>query len=257
MRLLKPALLLMQYSIRQSMKSKVAFVMGLTVPLAYSLVFIVQILINYRINGNAFNNLPMSYYFTALFTSQTIVFTAWERSPRELAKSVLTADIDLLLLKPINLFYFKYFRYLDIVVPIMILLYISCMLISFSITNLPIHILGYIFVIIICGSLIKLNLRASVRGLIFFYRDILNTTRVEESLELLSQNKPPEVFPILIRTFLTLFLPVMLFNNSTFDVIRSLDTPLFWLLLFFWTGLAMYINKSIWSRGLQKYESIG
>lgn len=257
MKYLKPIWLLIRYSLRHSMRSKIGMILSLSVPLAYTVAYVLQVIINYRINPDAFVSLPISYYFVALFTSQSIVFTAWERSPRELARKVLTSEIDNYLLRPVNLFYFKYFRHIDIIVPVMITLYISGVLVSFSFTGLPLHILIYIFIIIICGTLIKLNVRSAARGLVFFYRDILNTTRVEESLDGLTQNKPPEVFPTVIKVLLTICLPFMLFNNSTFEVVRSLDTPFFWFILYFWTILSMFINKYIWLLGLKNYESIG
>jgi ABC-type uncharacterized transport system permease subunit len=257
MKRIKPALLLIRASLRQNMKSKKAMFMGLLVPQAYSTVFIFQILINYKINPHAFNDLPMSYYFTALFTSQTIVFTAWERSPRELAKLVLSSDIDLILLRPVSLFYYKYFRYFDFIVPTMAGFYLILLFISFYFTGLPLIVLGYIFVVIIVGSLIKLNIRTALRGLVFFFRDVLNTTRLEESIELLTQNKPPEVFPLLIKTFLTFIIPVLLFNNGAFDIVRSFETPQFWLLLFFWLGLSITLNHFSWTEGLKRYESMG
>ncbi|MDQ3238931.1 MAG: ABC transporter permease [bacterium] len=257
MKLLKPAILLVKASIKKDLKSPLFVLISILTPQAYSVAFVAQIIINYQINPNAFHNLPIEYYFTALFVSQTIVFTSWERSPRELAKQVLTSEIDLILLKPINLFYYKYFRGYNMMVPIMITFYLCSLLIAFYLAKLPLIILFKLLLLIVLGTLIKLNLRTGLRGFVFFNRNALNTVLLEESMDGLTQNRPPEIFPTPIKIFLTFFLPYILFNNSAFDIVRSLNTSFLWIVILSWTVIAMLFNHFVWSIGLKRYESYG
>jgi ABC-type uncharacterized transport system permease subunit len=253
----KPAVILIKANYKQQIKHHKVLFIQIFVPMMYTIVFVAQILINYHINPHAFAKLPIALYFTVLFALQMVVFLSMERSLRFLAQSALNSDLDYTLLRPINLSYYKYFRIFDIQAPVMLTFYFIAFSISAYYAQISLTLVGQILSFVLLGSIIKLNLRAAVRGLVFHARDILQTTRLEESLDYLVINKPPEVFPSFIKFILTFILPYMLFHNYLFDIVRAFSDSKLWLLLAFWVVLSGIINSSVWSLGLRKYESMG
>jgi len=255
MKILKPALILTKASFKVQTRSVVIFLLSFMSPLCYSVILITQIILNYHIVKNPFINISLEMYLLTFFVLQMIVFLTFDQSQRHVAKEILSGSFDYILLRPINLFYYKYFRVPSLMSVVMTIMYLTAIIITTIMYNIPVSLVVQLLLFVVFSSFIIINIRSGMRGLVFFKRDILNTTRVEESLNIFVINKPPEIFPIPIQIILTVFIPYIVVHNNAFEVLRGHGMFYTWTLTGIWILLAVGFNRCVWYYGLKRYES--
>jgi ABC-type uncharacterized transport system permease subunit len=189
------------------------------------------------------------------FSLQAIVFLSFDQSQRYVAKEILSGGFDYILMRPLNLGYFKYFRVQSLLSMFLVCFYISATLITGLMYQLPLNTILLLILYVFIAGFVAVNIRSGMRGLVFFMRDALNTSRVEESLNIFVINKPPEIFPLALQTILTVFLPFMVVHNNAFDLVREMNLVRVWFFLALWVALSITFNKAVWHFGLRRYES--
>jgi len=247
---------MMKTTAREQLRSKAALYLDLLTSITYATVFLLQIQLIYRINPHGFVNLSKPFFLVALFSSQIIVFLGFDTSTKKLAESVIDGQFDITLLRPVNIFVYKYIRYANIGQFIMICLFLCGLTISIVRANLDVLITIKILFFILCASLIKINTLAAGYSIAFFTRNIVIVKRLR-TLEELTQNKPADIFPGFMKFILTYVLPFIVIQCFIFDLVRGFDTTRFWVITIVWLTLSILLNKFLWSLGLKKYESIG
>jgi ABC-type uncharacterized transport system permease subunit len=71
------------------------------------------------------------------------------------------------------------------------------------------------------------------------------------------QNKPPEIFPEVLKALLIFGIPAIVFIGFQFELVRLQDDLQFWTVLFAWVVVTILLNRLVWKKGLKKYESVG
>lgn len=204
---------------------------------------------------NPFVKLSLEMYLLTFYILQMIVFLTFDQSQRFIAKEILSGAFDYVLLRPVNLFYFKYFRIPSLMAIVMTLIYIVTITITTIIYRIPTELVLTLVAFALLASFIILNIKSGMRGLVFFRRDILNSTRVEESLNIFVMNKPPEIFPAPVKILFTFFIPYLVVHNHAFEVLRGNNSSFVWTMLGVWVCVSVMFNKVVWYFGLKKYES--
>ncbi len=255
--MLKAIWVLFKANAKLQLKSPSIFVLSTLTPIAYPIIFVLQIVIAYHINANAFYRLPQGFYVTGMFAVQVLFWLSMDRSMRYLTYDILTADLDLILTRPINLFFYKYFRRLDLMSVVMTLFSYAAFVTSSIVNGLTMYFICKATIFIILSSLLYLNLKSIFYGWTFFARDARQLSKVHQALEDLVWNKPQDIFPGSIKFILTYIVPYIIVASFIFDLIRSKDTRIFWSITIGWTIFAMIGNHTLWKVGLRKYESIG
>jgi ABC-type uncharacterized transport system permease subunit len=254
--MLKPILILIKANLKQQSKHKAVMIGNILPPIMYAIVLPTQILLMYHINEHAFKDLPIRLFFVCFYALQIVVFISYDQSVRGVARAVLTGQFDHLLLRPVNLFVIKHFQRFDFMMPVMSVFYFFGFTIASLLARITIGTYMHILLFVICASVIKLNLKTAMRGLIFFYRDILNSTALEESLDMLAINKPPEVFPSVLKVIFTFVIPYMFVHNFAYSLIRGYLGHEFWFAVLLWMIISITLNNTIWLLGIKHYESI-
>jgi ABC-type uncharacterized transport system permease subunit len=252
---LRPIIIFYKAQYKLQSKEKIGFLLSMTTPLLYSGVFTYQIIVNFSIKPNPFINLPIWEYFVVFFALQMVHFIAFDQSLRHLANEILRGEYDYHLLRPVNLWYFKYTRAPSLMGLVQTWLYFIALCISIHFAQLAIQQIVIVFLFTYTSAFIFINVKATLRGLVFFKRDILSTTMLEESIVSFAINKPPEIFPTIILAIGTAIFPIFVIHNNLFDAIRGIN--LFWITgwMIWWAILALTLNKYVWYAGNKKYES--
>lgn len=252
---LKPIYIFYKASYKLQSKEKIGFLISLITPLLYAGVFIYQILINFSFRPNPFINLPIWHYFSVFFALQMVHFLAFDQSLRGLAWDIIRGEYDYHLMRPVSLWYFKYTRIPSLMGLTQTWLYFICLCFSMYFAKLTFTQVLIIFVHIYTAAFILINVKATLRGLVFFKRDILSTTMLEESINYFAINKPPEVFPQVIIAIGTAVFPIFVIHNNLFDAIRGIHLPWILTLLTTWCFFSLFLNKLVWHLGNKRYES--
>ncbi len=253
----KAIAILLKANYKIELKSVRVFILNLLTPIIYPVVFVIQIFIMYKINPHAFFNLPQELFIVGMFAVQVIFWASNDRSMRFLTLDILSANFDLVLLKPVNLFFYKYFRHFDMLSLTMIILNLLAFMFTAIHYGLDAFMIGKSLLLIVCVSLLYLNLKCIFYGFTFFARDARQISRIHRTLEDLTWMKPPEIFPAGLRTFLTYLLPYIVVTGFIFELLRSHDTTLFWIIIISWLIISALLNTGIWKLGLKRYESMG
>lgn len=248
-------MILAKASFKLQLRSPKLFLLSFLTPLAYTVIFLIQITLNYTMVAAPFINLSLGQYLVVFFALQATVFMAFDQSQRFVAKEILSGGFDYMLIRPINLFYFKYFRVPSLHSLLMVVFYVTATIVTAIAYKIPTRTAIQIVVFAFFAGFVIVNIRSGMRGLVFFLRDILNTSRVEESMNIFVINKPPEVFPLFLKTMLTLIFPFVVVHNNAFDLIRGQNVLILFSLLVVWALVAVTFNKTVWHFGLKRYES--
>jgi ABC-type uncharacterized transport system permease subunit len=256
MQYIRPILIFFKAQYRIQSQDKTAFLISLLTPVLYSLVFIYQIVVTFSVDAqDPFTNLPISDYFAVFFSLQMIVFLSADQSQRQLVVEVLDGRFDYHLLRPVGLSIYKYFRAPSLNGLLMTWLYFFCLLITAVYFQIHVFKLLTLILFVFVATFIYLNIKSSLRALIFYYRDALATTLLEDALNSATINKPPEVFPAIVQSVFIAILPIFIVHNNLFDIIRlqALHTILPWTL--FWIAFSLFLNLFVWHHGVRRYES--
>lgn len=254
-KLLKPIWIFYKAQYKLQSKDKIAFLLSMITPLLYAGVFTYQIIVNFSLKPNPFINLAIWEYFTVFFALQMVHFLAFDQSLRHLAGEILRGEYDYHILRPVNLWYFKYVRAPSLMGLVQTWLYFIGLCISIINAQISSKQIIIVFTFIFTAAFIHINIKAFLRGLIFFKRDILSTTMLEESIVAFAINKPPEIFPQILIALGTAIIPVFVIHSNLFDAIReiNLSTIIFWMA--WWALLSVILNKYVWRMGNKRYES--
>ncbi len=231
--------------------------MSMLTSIIYLSVFLIQTYIVYQINPTPFAGIDINKFFFIIFSTQFIFFLTTQYTIIDFSRKVLDSSIDIVLMRPIGLMYYKYFY--DVNRPRVYLLgiFFVGMCISAFVANINI-IIFFKTLIFIPISAICANLFYSiVYGFSVFLRNADSIKKIAQAIVDLFERKPIDVFPSPIRGFLTYFFPVAIFTVLIFEIVRGNDNLYFWLSIVLWTGILAYINKVVWDTGFKNYESIG
>jgi ABC-type uncharacterized transport system permease subunit len=260
MRILKPIYILLKSKLKDELGSKYFYTVSITTPFVYTAIFIFQAMITYQVNPNAFQNLSKEGFFVCIFAGQLVFYlksiSAYD-SLALLSRSVKTSELDVILLRPLNLFYYKYFHLFSastfVLIPFALTAFFYCAILA----NLSTLIILKIFLFIILATVLYINVMAVIFGMIFYTRSTRAFEDIYESLFDMADKKPKEIFPYIMQISLIYIVPVLIISSFVFDLIRSRDDFLFWGTIFIWVAISAVANNLVWKIGLKKYESIG
>jgi ABC-type uncharacterized transport system permease subunit len=244
-------------SFKQQTKTPASLLTNIATPTIFASVFLLQFFLIYQINPQPFAELSLSQFFACFFATQIILFFIFDRSLNRMRQAILTSDLDFLLLRPINLFFFKYLRHLDVQIPYILVYSVIGLGLSLMISQTPLLQMLKLAVFIVMAGLIRSNTYAIAIGLNFFSRDGFGVREATNAATDLTINRPPEIFPTNLRFVLTFVLPLLVVNSFVFDLVRGRDSAGFWLITLAWLGLSWLGNVIVWQKGLERYESIG
>jgi ABC-type uncharacterized transport system permease subunit len=249
--------ILAKASFKQSTDGFFSFITALMTPLAYSAVFIAQTYLYYQINPTPFEGISIAKFYVCLFVNQLVIFLLFEKNVKALTNDIITSKIDLVLIRPFNLFIYKYFRTIRFPQLVMPILFIIGLTISIIWDQTPEIVVVKLIIFIFLSAIITNNILAALYGLGTFTRESNPIVRLKESIIDLTQLKPPEIFPVTLRGVLIFVIPFIVTFGFMFDIVRYRDSLGFWLIIGLWVIISALLNYFVWKKVLANYESAG
>ncbi len=240
-----------------SMKDRGNTILAMMTSLIYLAVFLIQTYIVYQINPSPFVGIDVNEFFFIIFATQFIFFLTTQYTIIDFSRKVLDSSIDIVLMRPIGLLYYKYFY--DVNRPRVYLLgvYFFGMCISAFIAQIDLFVFLKTLLFVPFSAMCSNLFYSIVYGIAVFIRNADSIKKLAQAIVDLFERKPIDVFPSSLRGFLTYFFPVAIFTILIFEIVRGSDSIFFWIAIIVWTGILALINKIIWDTGFKNYESIG
>lgn len=239
------------------MKDRGNTIMAMFTSLVYLGVFILQGFIIYQINPSPFVGIDLYDFMFILFASQLIFFLTTQYTIIDFSRMVLDSSIDVILMRPVGILYYKYFHDINRPRVYLLVIYFFLMIISAVWANISFLIFIKMVVFMPLAALIGNLFYSIIYGLAVFLRNADSLKKLAQAIVELFDKKPIEVYPNPIRGFLTYFFPVAIFTFLIFEIVRGTDNIFFWISVFSWAIILYFVNKVIWDLGFKNYESIG
>ncbi len=256
----KAVVILTKASLKQQFRSGVNLLLTFITPFTFGLTMLVQVWVLYSYRDNAFAGLNMYDFAISAVIGQIIIMimaTYTHNSADYVGEAVHTSELDILLLRPIPLATFKYFRILN--VSNLLSLFIYSVL--FVVLAFKVHLWGMqllkVCAFICVAGVMYIHIYTALNGLAFYLRDKSIIKVFLTQLDMMVARKPFEVFPTGVKFVLLYILPYLLIHGSIFEILRGRDSISFWLTAAYAFLLCAALNYVVWHEGLKKYESIG